>query len=248
MEGEDRMQSDLPAPVRHAPDMDALARTERFEIKYAGAARDLDTLDHWLRMHRAGFVVPFPPRTVNNTYFDTYALSAYEENLVGASNREKVRLRWYGEAWPSERATLEVKLRRNKLGWKLSYPIAGSPRPDESWSSLRRRVRRALPREARVRFDDHPMPALINRYDRRYFLSGDGRVRATIDTHLRAYDQRFSRYPTLGRAIDLPQMIVVEFKFAAADRQLAADVMRGIPLRVSRSSKYAIACGAMAAI
>ena len=31
----------------------------------------------------------------------------------------------------------------------------------------------------------------MNRYEREYFVSGDGRVRATIDTRQRAYDQRY---------------------------------------------------------
>lgn len=224
-----------------------MATTERFEVKFAGQANTIDTVETWIRTHSAGFIEPFPPRIVNSTYFDTYALGAFEENLIGASAREKVRLRWYGQDPESDRSTLEVKLRRNKLGWKLSYPISGIPRRDTTWRDLQSRVRAQLPIDARVRFDHNPLVALVNQYHRQYFLSGDGLIRVTVDTHLKTFDQRFGRKPHLDRSIALPDMLVVEFKFSPQDRPAAMKIMQGIPLRVSRSSKYAIAVSTIAA-
>jgi hypothetical protein len=222
---------------------------DRFEVKFVGSSDCLDVIRTWIRMHSAGFVEPFPPRVVNNVYFDTHSLGAFEENLVGASGRAKVRLRWYGPADDfAETGTLEVKLRRNKLGWKLSYPVTAMPRLDEPWSDAQRRIREEIPWDARIHLDEHPMPALLNRYHRLYYLSGDGDIRLTVDTQLRAYDQRFGRVPDFHRSIDLPEMLVVEFKFAPADRARAMKVIEGIPLRVSRSSKYATACTMMTAI
>lgn len=220
--------------------------TERFEVKFAGQANMIDTIKTWIRTHHAGFLEPYPPRVVNSTYFDTYGLGAFEENLLGASVREKVRLRWYGVDPVSDCSTLEVKLRRNKLGWKLSYPISGIPRRDETWRALQTKVRSQLPLDARIRFDHNPMVALVNQYHRLYFLSGDGRIRVTVDTHLKAFDQRFGRKPRLDRSIGMPDMLVVEFKFGPEDRPAAMEMMQGIPLRASRSSKYAIACSNIA--
>ncbi len=223
-----------------------LTGTERFEVKFAGQGNTIDVIESWIRTHPAGFTSPFPSRTVNSTYFDTYSLSAFEENLIGASEREKVRLRWYGKTSEAERSTLEVKLRRNKLGWKLSYPIKGAPKRDESWRDLQAKVRAQLPLDARARFDHNPMVALVNQYHRSYYLSGDGRVRVTVDTDLKAFDQRFGRRPHLDRSVGLPDMLVVEFKFGPEDRTNAMQMMNGIPLRVSRSSKYATACSVIA--
>ncbi len=220
----------------------SLVGTERFEVKYAGEGSSIDVIESWVQMHRAGFTRPYPSRIVNSTYFDTYALGAFEENLIGASSREKVRLRWYGLDPETDRSTLEVKLRRNKLGWKLSYPVSGVPRSDEPWRELQAKVRRQLPPDARIRFDAHPLVALVNRYHRQYFLSGDGRVRVTIDTDLQTFDQRFGRVPHFDRTVGMPDMLVVEFKFSPEDRANAMDLMKGIPLRVSRSSKYSIGC------
>jgi hypothetical protein len=221
--------------------------TGRFEVKFVGQGGSIDFLEGWIRTNRAGFIEPHPPRIVNSAYFDTYSLAAFEENLMGVSSRAKVRLRWYGPAAETDRSTLEVKLRRNKLGWKLSYPITGGPHRDQTWRDLRSRVRDQLPPDARVRFDAHPLISLVNRYHRRYLLSGDGRIRVTVDTGLRAFDQRFARRPRFDRSIDLPDMLVLEYKFSPEDRSRAMDSMTGIPLRVSRSSKYAIACSSIAA-
>ena len=41
----------------------------------------------------------FPDRIVNNVYFDTPDLAAFEANLWGAPERRKCRLRWYGETF-----------------------------------------------------------------------------------------------------------------------------------------------------
>lgn len=231
-----------------ATDEQPLAGTERFEVKFTGAGSAADLIRTWLRTHAAGFVEPYPPRYVNSAYFDTHGLSAFEENLIGASVREKVRLRWYGrDAAADDRSTLEVKLRRNKLGWKLSYPVVGVPRPDTTWVAFREGLRRQLPDDARLRLDLNPMVALVNQYYRHYFLSGDGRIRVTLDTQLRTFDQRFGRRPCLHRDVEMPDMLVVEFKFRPEDRPDAMRMIQGIPLRVSRSSKYAIGCALIAA-
>jgi hypothetical protein len=219
---------------------------DRFEVKFVGSTNSLGVIEPWIRTHTAGFIEPYPPREVNNIYFDTPSLGAFEENLVGASVREKVRLRWYGSGDKfGDKGTLEVKLRRNKLGWKLSYPVSEMPRCDEPWRDAQSRIQRQLPPDARIHFDAHPMPSLINRYHRQYFLSSDGTIRLTVDTALQAFDQRYSRNPDFRRSIELPEMLVVEFKFSPDDRQRATEVIHGIPLRVSRSSMYALACTAM---
>jgi len=221
---------------------------DRFEVKFVGAGNTLGVIEAWIRNHASGFIEPFAPRHVNNIYFDTPSLGAFEENLVGASVREKVRLRWYGPGDDfADRGTLEVKLRRNKLGWKLSYPVSEMPHLDETWRDAQVRIQQQLPPDARIHFDAHPMVALINRYYRRYFLSADGRIRLTVDTALQGFDQRYGRKPDFRRTIEIPDMLIVEFKFSPEDRQRATEVIRGIPLRVSRSSKYAVACTVMSA-
>lgn len=212
----------------------------RYEVKYVARATELHRLLSWVRISQAGFTEPFPPRQVNNVYFDTFDQFAYAENLSGASARSKIRFRWYGEVDEPEKGTLEVKRRRGGVGWKLSYRVGPVSLIGVSWRRFRRTLREQLPDDARIWLDANPQPVLINRYRRRYFLSRDGRVRLTVDWDQRVYDQRLCATPNLTRRANLPDTLVVELKFDRADRKIANRYAQGIPIRLSRNSKYVI--------
>lgn len=212
----------------------------RLEIKFISQEADLDHLLHWLRLHPSAFVRPFPDRWVKNVYFDTWDCRAFSDNLEGASGRAKVRYRWYGESEMPDAGALEIKRKRNFFGWKLRYEVAEAPsQPRAGWKEIRHAMLEHLSPEGRRWLEDSPLPVLINRYRRRYFESADGKIRATVDTGLGIWDQRFDSHPNYRRRANLPAVLVVEFKFARRDRDLASDVVRTMPLRVSRFSKYA---------
>lgn len=212
----------------------------RHEIKFVAEATHYRELEHWIRMNQAGFVSAYPPRRVNNVYFDTPDLFTFAENLSGTSARSKVRLRWYGETYRPEATQLEVKRRRNQLGWKHHFPGPAMDFTRGSWRELRRRIRSALSPEGRIWFDAHPQPVLINRYYRQYFESPEGRIRATLDYRQKVFDQRLRNRANLENPSNLPDTLVVEIKFHPRDFKLGSRVIAGIPIRVSRNSKYMI--------
>ncbi|MFP6654603.1 MAG: polyphosphate polymerase domain-containing protein [Myxococcota bacterium] len=212
----------------------------RYEIKYVARASELPRLLAWVKNTQACFTEPYPPRQVNNIYFDTFDHFAYAENISGASARSKVRLRWYGEIDNPDQSVLEVKRRRSGIGWKLAYRVGPLTLVGVPWRSIRRRIRAQLSPEATLWLDASPQPVLINRYRRRYFLSRDGRVRLTVDWNQRVYDERISSSPNLTRLANLPDTLVVELKFDRSDRKLANRHAQGIPLRISRNSKYVV--------
>jgi hypothetical protein len=211
----------------------------RLEIKFVAYEVEYQKLLSWLTTHPAGFSSAFPPRLVNNVYFDTHCYSAFAENLIGVSARTKVRYRWYGDSLEPDTGVLEVKRKRNYFGWKLHYKVPESPGTQRSsWRDIRQNLRKNLSNEGKIWFDANPFPILINRYHRLYFLSADGRIRATVDTKQAVWDQRFKSYPNYNRSANLPNSLVVEFKFNREHRDYASSVLQGMPLRVSRHSKY----------
>jgi hypothetical protein len=115
-----------------------------------------------------------------------------------------------------------------------------------SWTELRRGLRGELDSRARLWFDANPQPVIINRYRRRYFESFDRRLRVTIDWDQRVLDQRVVPAPNLSRLANLPESMVIEFKFAPEDRAYASEAIQGFPVRVSRNSKYVIGVQAIA--
>ena len=158
---------------------------------------------------------------------------------MGASSRKKVRYRWYGESKGPDAGTLEIKCKRNYFGWKLRYEIPDPPyAPEDGWRAVRRALFQQLPRDGRKWLEAYPFPMLISRYRREYFVSSDAKVRVTVDTEQSILDQRFKPYPNFDRRANYPHTLVVEFKFDRNDRDLASEILQGIPLRVSRHSKY----------
>lgn len=212
---------------------------ERHEIKFAAYATEADRVRNWLLLHAAGFIRPYPDRRVNNVYFDNWDYRAYAENLAGVSKRSKVRFRWYGDSAGPAAGSLEVKQKRNYFGWKLRFAVDDAPFvPGRRWSDIRVALREQLPWNGKMWLDQNPLPIMINRYTRQYFCTTDNAIRVTIDTGQRVFDQRSGLHPNFDRAAIMQDTIVVEFKFARADRQRAVQMLETFPLRISRHSKY----------
>ncbi len=212
----------------------------RYETKFVASPIELPILERWIRSHRAGFRTAYPPRWVNSVYFDDWNLSAFAENLSGIRDRTKVRFRWYGDPAAYVAGNLELKCKRDRAGWKLSYPVDSLPLIGTDWHEVLSRLRAKLPPEARIALDDHPQPVLINRYLRNYYVSRDDRVRLTIDRRQKVYDQRKSSRPQLHRAANLPDALIMEIKSSIDDRALIERAIQGSPVRVSRHSKYMV--------
>ena len=84
------MQASVPVKERSADDY-------RFERKYHIQDLNLHEVEMWVRRSPCLFRECFPPRYINNIYFDTPELDNYHENLGGQAARTKLRLRWYGD-------------------------------------------------------------------------------------------------------------------------------------------------------
>jgi len=219
---------------------EAIPEEARYEVKFVADATRYHELERWILLNPAGFRVSYPPRRVNNVYFDTQDLHAYAENLSGASARSKVRLRWYGETEQPQSTTLEVKRRRNHLGWKIYFPGGPLDFRARPWSEIRRELRRRLSPEGQMWLDSFPHPILINQYHRQYFESPGGRLRATLDWRQTVLDQRLKPRPNLRLRANLPDTLVLEIKFHRDDHALGSAATRETPIRVSRNSKYMI--------
>jgi hypothetical protein len=199
---------------------------------------NLSSITRWIKGHRAGFRKLHPSRQVNNLYFETHDYFSYGENIAGISRRMKTRLRWYGSSELSLLSpVLEIKNRSNKQGWKTTFPL-GNIELSNRWKELSLSISQQLPIEGRLVFQSFPFATLINRYDRDYYMSSDNRLRITVDKHIQVFDQRNTMCPKFKPRINLPDYLIVEFKYHHDDINSVSDIIRDFPLRPSRSSKY----------
>ena len=211
----------------------------RYELKFTAEPMEYFRILNWVRQHSSCFKTEYPDRQVNNIYFDTYNYNSYSENIYGSSSKSKVRFRWYDSSNAPKIGSLEVKCKRNQLCWKLIYKVQKDlSKNGEDWRRLCLKIRRELPQEAKKWMEMYPLPVMINRYKRKYFISHDKKIRVTLDNDLVIYDQTRKRIPNYYSKSNLPKVVVLEIKFSREQRAHVANLLSDIPYRSSRFSKY----------
>lgn len=183
-------------------------------------------MEQQILLHPAGFRKVFPDRYVNNVYYDTADFRAFQENVSGVGSRRKYRLRWYGPPSAHQQAlTLEIKVKENELGYKISRTLPGT-----TWGKLQQLARLTpgvTPLSLRA--------VLVNRYQRSYYGTSDGRFRITLD-----WGQQFQAYRSTYRST-FPRSsadIIVELKYAEAQEKRAPAIWQLLPFRQTKNSKY----------
>lgn len=218
----------------------------RQEVKFVARDTTFHRLVQWARLHPVGFRQAYPPRQVNSVYFDAPGFDSYAESVAGVSARAKVRYRWYGESAMPRSGQLEVKVKRGQTGWKLVRPVDLSPCPDAvTVGNLRRLILERLPADAQHPLLEFSEPVLRNRYTRHYWAACFGDLRLTMDTDLAVFNLRRSFADDLDRAMRINRTVIVELKFSRDDRRKVAAMIGGMPLVMSRNSKY---CNGLAVI
>lgn len=210
----------------------------RYELKYVVEGRMAAEVRGLVRCHPALLVEAYPPRFVNNIYLDTPTLDYYASHREGASERHKVRIRWYGElAGEAAEPALEIKIKRGMVGSKERYPLLPLAIPEGlADRALARWLRGVEDLPARVQAELAGLRvSLVNRYHRAYFATHDGRYRVTIDSRMSYYDPRGGR---LRRCRAGPEVVVLELKCGVEARAGADRIGAAIPFRLAQYSKY----------
>jgi SPX domain protein involved in polyphosphate accumulation len=222
--------------------MDSELRSVRYELKMICDQALLPTTQSWTRLHSAGFHETFPPRQVNNIYFDTYNLDTYNDHVDSASERRKLRFRWYGEDLTRAEGQFEIKEKNERVGWKLVQQVKTMLELENcDWSEAQWAMRNDL-REAQnglfLEMLQVSRPLVLNCYRREYYETANGQVRLTLDYDLRAYDQWMAARPNLTFCVPTLDRMVIELKCDVRYAGYLADVLAEFPLRVNRNSKY----------
>lgn len=211
----------------------------RYERKFQVETLDVAQIQALVKRHPALFKQPYPPRYVNNIYLDSPDLAHYQDNLNGLDERQKVRVRWYGQLFGEiEHPTLEFKIKRGLVGTKESFPLpAFALRPGFSSRGFAATLQTApLPEIVKAQLQGLA-PVLINRYYRWYFATFDAQYRVTIDTqmeyhHVDRLNNNFIHRHTYH------QPVVVELKYRREHETQAQAIAGYFPFPVTKNSKY----------
>lgn len=215
-------------------------RTYRYERKFLVENLMPYQVAALIKQHPRLFHAPYPSRHVNNLYLDSPEMKNYFENLNGATQRRKVRVRWYGERFGEiSRPMLELKRKEGEVSTKHTYPLSAFRFDENFCDSVLQQALDAsdLPPEARLALRSLIL-VLFNRYYRHYYATYDGTFRLTLDTQMEffkvngLFGNRFVHRQRNYRDV------VVELKYEVEQESQASRVAGFFPFRVTRSSKY----------
>ena len=211
----------------------------RYELKTSCPAYQLARVHAWVVSHPGAFKKAFPPRWVNNVYFDTWEYDSLNDHLEGIEKHQKLRLRWYGPSYKQiQHAYLELKQRMNRVGRKdVQVLDCDFDLEKLTWSEIMAALKAGC--------DEHfsPIilsvrPVLISRFYREYYVTADGETRLTLDYHLQSFDQRFSRFPNIRYSTPLLDDLIVEVKSGVETADRLSRLLANFPFRFDKYSKY----------
>lgn len=216
--------------------IDALVH-RRIEVKFAMENMDLMLVRRLLNDNCARIEHKGPISVINTLYFDDDQLSAYHENKAGLDRRWKVRLRWYGEAEGD--FYLEFKERHGNLSTKERFKVRlDSPIEALSFRELKKSIKAQIPRAAAYRFGERPDPIVLNHYHREYFYDNVNKIRLTLDSAIRCYDQLGRQRLSKRHPQALEGLVIVEAKMPSDARVSLDHALHPLKKRMTRSSKY----------
>lgn len=211
----------------------------RYERKFLVDQLDAAQVRAIVKTHPSMFYEPYPPRHVNNLYLDTKGLANYFANVAGAEEREKVRIRWYGELFRFvERPILEFKSKSGLVSTKTQCPFEPFSLDSRFCPrNLRGGLRRHNPLSRAGGAIQDMDAVLLNRYYRWYYASRDDRYRITVDTAITYLRVTPAVNTFVHHQADHTQ-VVVELKYAVESEQGADRISGYFPFRLTKNSKY----------
>ena len=211
----------------------------RYERKFVVKNLSKPGIEQIVKNHPAAFSEIFHERNVNNIYLDTPDLTYFFENVIGKSNRKKVRLRWYGELFGEIKSpVLEFKFKKGMVGNKLLFVLKPFILDLNFNIDVLKSIfaRSELPEW--VLHDILPLePHLLNRYTRKYFRSFDKNFRVTVDNNMIYQDISRRNNSFTKRSVNDTD-IIVELKYNFDKDDLANTITNHFPFRITKSSKY----------
>jgi SPX domain protein involved in polyphosphate accumulation len=206
--------------------------SNRYERKYLTQDYGPHQLEQQLLLHPAFFRQIYHQRKVWSIYFDTPELDYYHTNIHGAFKRKKIRVRWYEDQQQLSNLQIEVKIKTGELIKKINIPIEKKI-IEISLEKITRIVQNQL--EAYIPEAVNINPVMVNSYQRKYFLSRSTGMRITIDSDLRFQQAGSWQNEKTEQRLDAT---ILECKYSVQDDPNLANIAQGLPLSITRSSKY----------
>ena len=209
-------------------------KKNRFERKWIYKSGDYLALINSLIRSNLFFSTQYPKRRVNSIYFDNSNYSSIRQNLDGVSNKKKIRVRWYGEENKLIKPLLEVKSKKGSETKKESNKI--KELNDLKFLDLKNLETIKNVINIKIKPKKIIYPVLSTHYDRQYFISSNGKIRATVDYNLKSIFLKNQSQLDIKKNFSFTT--ILEFKYATKLDKYVRQNLKEITLRLSKNSKF----------
>ena len=148
-------------------------------------------IENIIKTHPAMFQEIYFKRTINNIYFDNSDLRSFKDNIEGERDRKKVRIRWYGDLFGKcKNPILEIKYKQGLIGWKERHNLNDFNLRTQKYFNYKEIFKNLIDSKKYdlLKLDlEFLAPTLLNRYERKYYLSFDKKYRITLDNEMKFY-------------------------------------------------------------
>ncbi len=207
---------------------------ERMERKWTFSQKQIDLNQLIISIYKSSFRFSelYQPRQVNSLYFDDKDFTCINDNLDGINSKRKIRVRWYGKKYPIKESWLEIKEKKGFICRKTIKKIKFEKDINfdfEGINYLKEIVLKMIKNKKNL------IPILSTHYKRNYYISGNKKIRATLDYNLQSNQIVYKNsYNFKKNFLDF----VYELKYNISDDKYVRGNMSNVSGRYSKNSKY----------
>ena len=206
-------------------------KIKRFERKWLFKSNNYLALINTLIRSNLFFRTQFPTRKVNSVYFDTNNYTSIRQNLDGVSNKKKIRIRWYGNKEVLVNPIIEIK---SKKGFETKKESIRIKELDQVKLFNLKKIKDKL--NARLKSKKIINPILTTHYEREYFISLNGKIRATVDYNLKSIF--LNNLSQIDIVKNFKNISILELKYSTGLDKYVRENLKDITLRLSKNSKF----------
>ena len=207
----------------------------RYELKFILNELEFVEIKYFLKYINS--FRSFPKRSVSSLYYENLIYSSTKDNITGASDRKKLRLRWYDD---NSDPKIEIKNKFSRIGNKKTYLLSLIDIEAINTLSLRE-LNQLIFNYLKT---NHNETFLLNQffpilkvfYEREYFETNEG-LRITIDNNINFSQLSFNQNIHFHKKIKFNKK-VVELKFPVHLKDHVNDLIRNLNITPKRNSKF----------
>jgi hypothetical protein len=209
-------------------------KIKRFERKWIFNSGNYLALINAIIRSDLFFRYQYPKRNVNSIYFDTKNYLSIKQNFDGISEKKKVRIRWYGDSNIIFNPLVEIKSKKGfetKKETILIDEIDGFKFSDYNKLELISEKLNLILNSKKTIY-----PILTTNYIREYFISLNGKIRATIDYNLKS--NFLNNLSQIDIVKNFKNICILELKYPVSFDRYVRQNIQNISLRLTKNSKF----------